>query len=65
MTFALDWQLLIVIALVATAVGNLVHRAWQLFAARDKSSCGGCGTCSSKEAKTGNGFVSIESLNSK
>ena len=65
MTFTLDWQTLIALGLVAAAVIHLVNRAWQLFTARGKSTCGGCGTCATGESKPGDGFISLESLQQK
>jgi hypothetical protein len=65
MTYTLDWQTLIALSLVAGAAIHIVHRAWQLFAARGKSSCGGCGTCATGESKPGDGFISLESLKQK
>jgi len=64
MTYTIDWQLLLVLAIVVAAVAHLGRRAWQLLTARGQPSCGGCGTCPTGES-TGDGFVSIKSLGPK
>jgi hypothetical protein len=65
MNFAVDWQMPIVLAVVGAAVAHLAYRVWLLASAREKPSCGGCGSCPAKATASGDGFVPLEQLGSR
>jgi len=44
------WQNLAALAIVALAGGYLLRQAWQTFAAKSTSACGGCAGCSASRA---------------
>lgn len=44
------WQNLAALAIVALAGGYLLRQAWQTFAAKSTSACGGCTGCAASSA---------------
>lgn len=44
------WQNLAALAIVALAGGYLLRQAWQSFAAKSTSACGGCTGCAASSA---------------
>jgi|GEM_PF-6599699 len=68
-----DWQLIVVMLIVAAAATYLVRRGLTTFRSSSQrasgpGSCGTCGSCNSVEQASGNsraGFVPIENLTSR
>jgi hypothetical protein len=57
-----EWQNLMALALVVSAVGYLARRGWQTFARKGSSSCGGCGDCPSAAEASPVQIVAVDSL---
>ncbi|MCE9545199.1 MAG: FeoB-associated Cys-rich membrane protein [Planctomycetia bacterium] len=58
-------QNLIVLAIVATAVGYVGFKTWRQFFSRKGAGCGGCGSCSASKTSEKSGPIEIVSLSSR
>ena len=55
----MNWQLILVLAIVSVAASYLARSAWRTWGASKRSGCGGGCGCSSKAADATNGNVTL------
>lgn len=58
----LDWQTVVVVAIVLAAVAYLARSAWQVMVRRKTPGCGTCSSCPTSEGETAKPFVAIDQL---